>query len=58
MREVKIEETNAMYLGTGLYLFEAQQLTPEEKAAFEREMADFRRRLREAKERLKQEVCC
>ena len=25
---------------------------------FEQEMADFRRRLREAKERLKMEVCC
>jgi hypothetical protein len=60
MHEVnkRIEETNATYLGAGMYLFEPQPLTPEEKAAFEREMADFRRRLREAKERLKMEVCC
>jgi ABC-type Zn2+ transport system substrate-binding protein/surface adhesin len=39
-------------------LFEPQPLTPEQKAAYEQEMADFRRRLREAKERLKKEVCC
>ncbi|MED3717330.1 hypothetical protein P4518_08040 [Geobacillus thermodenitrificans] len=35
-----------------------ETLTPEQKAAFGREMADFRRRLREAKERLEMEVCC
>jgi len=58
MCEVKIEGTNATYLGAGMYLFEPQPLTPEQKAAYEQEMADFRRRLREAKKRLKQEVCC
>jgi hypothetical protein len=58
MCEVKIEGTNATYLGAGMYLFEPQPLTPEQKAEYEQEMADFRRRLREAKERLKQEVCC
>jgi ABC-type Zn2+ transport system substrate-binding protein/surface adhesin len=58
MRGVKIEGTNATYLGVGMYLIEPQSLTPEQKAAYEKEMADFRRRLREAKERLKQEVCC
>jgi hypothetical protein len=49
MCEVKIEGTNATYLGAGMYLFEPQPLTPEQKAAYEQEMADFRRRLREAK---------
>ncbi|QPA31606.1 DUF5320 domain-containing protein [Thermaerobacillus caldiproteolyticus] len=59
MHEVnkRIEETNATYLGAGMYLFEPQPLTSEQKAAFKQEMAALRRRIQEAKERLKQEVC-
>jgi hypothetical protein len=56
MRQEKIEGTNATCLGAGMYLFEPQPLTSEQKAAYEQEMADFRRRLREAKERLKMGV--
>lgn len=53
MHEVKIEGAKVKCLGAGMYLFEPQPLTPEQKIAFEREMAEFRRRLREAKERFK-----
>lgn len=47
----KIEGTNVIYKGAGIYQFEPVELTPEQQAENERRMKELRKRINEAKKR-------
>lgn len=47
----KIEGTNVIYHGAGIYQFEPVKQTPEQQAANARRMKEIRKRIDEAKKR-------
>jgi len=47
----KIEGTNVIYIGAGIYQFEPVELTPEQQAENDRYMEEIRKRIDEARKR-------